>query len=114
MTEHEEFVQRHIELLLARNLEQVMQGYHADAVLRSGGEEYRGSDAVRRHLAQALASAPSDSRLDYTTTTKTDGQVVLTWRLYGAGSAELLMQGYDEFRFEAGRIAEQFVAIAGH
>ena len=64
MTENEQFVQRHIEMLLARNLDQVMQGYHPDAVLRSGGEEYRGSDAVRRHLEAALASAPSDSRLD--------------------------------------------------
>lgn len=114
MTENEQFVQRHIEMLLARNLDQVMNGYQPDAVLRAGGEEYRGRDAVRRHLEQALAAAPTDSRLDYTTATQADGQVVLTWRLFVADSAEPLMQGYDEFRFDGGHISEQCVAVAGH
>jgi hypothetical protein len=114
VTENEQFVQRHIEMLLARNLDQVMKGYQPDAILRAGGEEYRGRDAVRRHLEEALASAPSDSRLDYTTATQADGKVLLTWRLFVADSAEPLMQGYDEFRFDTGRIAEQYVAIAGH
>ena len=114
MTENEQFVERHIEALLAGDLDQVMQGYQAEAVLRAGGGEHRGRVAVRRHLEEALESAPDDSRLDYTIATRADGQVVLTWRLFVAQSVEPVMQGHDEFRFDEGCIAEQYVEIAGH
>ncbi|MEO5839576.1 MAG: nuclear transport factor 2 family protein [Acidimicrobiales bacterium] len=114
MADNEQFVQRHIELLLAGDLDQVMQNYQSTAVLRAGDEEYRGAAAVRRHLEDALASAPSDSRLDYEIKTQSDDQVMLIWRLFVADSPEPVMHGYDEFRFDGGRIAEQFVAIAGH
>ena len=112
MTNNEKFVERHIELLLAHDLDAVMQDYQSDVVLRAGGHEYRGIDAVRSHLEAALASAPIDSRLDYVVESDADGQVTLAWRLFTAASAEPVMQGHDLFRFHEGRIAEQDVEIA--
>ena len=112
MTEHERFVDRHIQMLLARELDEVMNDYQPDALLRAGGHEYRGLDAVRSHLEAALAAAPSESRLDYETETRADGQVTLAWRLFTAASAEPVMHGHDVFRFHEGRIAEQDVVIA--
>ena len=113
MRESEEFVKRHIEMLLAGDLDQVMQDYLPDAVLRTRDEKYVGIEAVRRHLEEALASAPSESRLDYALDTRADGQVVLRWQLFVAGSTEPVMHGHDEFRIRDGRIAEQCVEIAG-
>ncbi|HUP73872.1 MAG TPA: nuclear transport factor 2 family protein [Acidimicrobiales bacterium] len=112
MTEHEQFVDRHIQRLLARDLDDVMQDYQPDVVVRSGGHEYRGIEAVRSHLEAALAAAPSESRLDYEIETQADGQVTLAWRLFTAKSAEAVMHGHDVFRFHEGRIAEQDVVIA--
>ena len=113
MSESEQFVQRHIELLLAGDLDRVMQDYLPDAVLRTRDEKYKGTEAVRRHLEEALASAPSESRLDYAIDTRADGQVVLRWQLFVADSAEPVMHGHDEFWIRDGRIAEQCVEIAG-
>jgi hypothetical protein len=112
VTEHEQFVDRHIQSLLARDLDDVMKNYQTDALLRAGGHEYRGIDAVRSHLEEALAGAPSESRLDYEIETRVDGQVTLVWRLFTAASAEAVMHGHDVFRFHEGRIAEQAVVIA--
>ena len=113
-SESEPFVQRHIEMLLAGDLDQVMQDYWPDAVLRTRDEKYVGTEAVRRHLEEALASAPSESRLDYAVDTRADGQVVLRWQLFVADSAEPVMHGHDEFRLREGRIAEQCVEISEH
>jgi ketosteroid isomerase-like protein len=114
MSESEQFVQRHIEMLLAGDLDQVMQDYLPDAVLRTRDEKFVGTEAVRRHLEEALASAPSESRLEYAVDTRADGQVVLRWQLFVADSTEPVMHGHDEFRLRDGRIAEQCVEIAGH
>ena len=112
MTEHEQFVDRHIQRLLARDLDDVMKNYQPDALLRAGGHEYRGIEAVRSHLEAALAGAPSESSLDYEIETRADGQVTLAWRLFTAASADAVMRGHDVFRFHEGRIAEQDVVIA--
>jgi ketosteroid isomerase-like protein len=114
MSESEEFVKRHIEMLLAGDLDQVMQDYLPDAVLRTRDEKFVGTEAVRRHLEDALASAPSESRLDYALDTRADGRVVLRWQLFEADSTEPVMHGHDEFLIRDGRIAEQCVEIAGH
>ena len=112
MTEHEQFVDRHIQMLLAGELDEVMKDYQSDAILRAGGHEYRGVEAVRSHLEAALAAAPGESRLDYEIATPADGEVTLVWRLFTAASEAPVMHGHDVFRFHEGRIAEQDVVIA--
>ena len=102
MTEHEKFVDRHIEMLLADDLDDVMNDYQPDVVLRAGGHDYKGVDAVRSHLEAALASAPGDARLDYAIDTRNDGQVTLTWRLFTAASTEPVLRGHDVFRIRRG------------
>jgi hypothetical protein len=111
-TEHEQTVDRHIQMLLARTLDEVMNDYQPDVVLRTGGHEYRGLDEVRSHLEAALAGAPGESRLDYEIATRADGGVTLTWRLFTPASADPVMHGHDVFRFRDGRIVEQDVVIA--
>ncbi len=111
MTEHEEFVRHHIEALLARDLDRVMPDYHHDVVLRAGGHEHRGINAVRVHLEAALASSPDDSRLDYRIEAHADGAVTLHWELFAPPNDQPVMRGHDTYHLRDRRIATQEVVI---
>jgi len=111
VTDNETFIHDHIDTLLARDLDRLMHHYAVDAVLRAGGHEYRGRDAVRAHLETALASSPAESRFEYRLETPTADRVVMIWALFTEASADPVLRGSDAYVLRSGRIAEQTVVI---
>ena len=100
---------RHMEGMLAGDIERVMLGFDDRSVLRAGGQEQVGRTEIRAHLSHLLEASTSEQSVDYDVVTQPDQRIALRWRLRRTSDGDVLASGADYLTVEEGVIRLQDV-----